>query len=137
LTLLPQDEARTRIPGSPYVVPGEFGEMVPSEYRCIAQWPTFLDRAWADLKPLTETDAFETAIGDSHSLVDTFFDRLRYTPKLAPDTLAAMGFGEETITELRDLFDTFKAGGRGVIPLSPLYAATVDAAGERRMLTFP
>jgi hypothetical protein len=137
LTLLSQDEARARIPGSPYVTPGEFGEMVPSEYRCIAQWPTFLDRAWSDLKPITETDAFETAVEDSYSLVDTFFDRLQYTPKLTPDTLAAMGFSEETIAELQELFSTFRAGGRGVIPLSPLYAATVDAAGERHGLTFP
>jgi hypothetical protein len=137
LTLLPQDEARARIPGSPYVVPGEFGEMVPSEYRCIAQWPAFLERAWADLEPITGTDEFGTAIERSHSLVDTFFGRLQYTPKLAPDTLASMGFDEGTIAELGDLFETFKAGGRGVIPLSPLYAATVDAAGERRTLAFP
>lgn len=133
-TMLPQDEARPMVPDS---LGADFGEMVPTEYRSMAQWPSYLDRLGTDLEPILDSDAFETAREESHSLVETYLDRLPYTPKIDPVTLTAMGFDEETVAKLQDLFAKFKRGGPQLMPLLPIYAATVDVAGERHPLTFP
>jgi len=133
-TMLPQDEARTALPNA---LAGGFGEMVPSVYRCFAQWPGYLDRAVADLEPVLESDSFETARADAVDLVETYLDRLPYTPRVDPAGLAGVGVDEETVADLRDLFGTFRAGGEELMPLLHVYVATVGAAGERDVLSFP
>jgi hypothetical protein len=136
--VLPNDEAREIVRG---VVPeshsGGFGEMVPTGYRSWARFPSYLERVWADIEPIVDAEAFETAREDAYSLIETYVDRLPYTPQVDPETLAGMGFDEGTVEELWELFATFERGGRRFVPLVPVYAATVDAAGERRALTFP
>jgi len=133
-TMLPQDEARPIVPGS---LAADFGEMVPTEYRSLAQWPSFLDQLGTDLDSIVNSDVFTTARDESHSLVETYLDRLAYTPQIDPDTLTTMGFDEETIGELQDFFAKFQRGGPQLMPLLPIYAATVNVAGERHPLTFP
>lgn len=133
-SMLPQDEAREAMPDD---LAGGFGGMVPSVYRCLAQWPPYLDRAWADLRPVVESDAFGDARTGAFDLAETYLDRLPYTPRVDPDALEGVGADEETVGELRDLFSTFRDGGERLLPLLSVYAATVDAAGERRALTFP
>lgn len=132
-TMLPQDEARAALPDD---LTGDFGEMVPSIYRCLAQWPPYAERAWTDLAPLVEGNAFETARGEALELAGTYLDRLAYTPQIDPETLERAGFDEETVTDLQDLFSTFYSSGVAVVPLLSVYAATVGAAGERDALAF-
>jgi hypothetical protein len=124
-TMVSHDEARAVIPDD---VAGDFGEMVPSVYRCLAQWPAYLERASADLRPVLGGESFRETRRDAFGLVETYLD---------PDGLAAVGATPETVDGLRDLFGTFLDGGREILPLLHVYAATVGAAGERRGVAFP
>lgn len=133
-SMLPQEEARAAMPDD---LAGGFGEMVPSVYRCLAQWPSYLDRAREDLRPAVESEAFEDARTDAVDLAETYLDRLPYTPRVDPDGLAGVGAAEEAVEELRELFSTFRAGGEELLPLLCVYAATVGAAGQRDALAFP
>jgi hypothetical protein len=133
-TMLPQDESRAAMPDT---LAGNFDGMVPSIYRCLAQWPSYLEHAWDDLAPLLQSDAFETAREEALDLADTYLDRLAYTPQVDPATLTEMGFDESTVDELQDLFAMFTATGNDVVPILPVYAATVETAGDRDTLTFP
>jgi hypothetical protein len=127
-TLLPQDESRAAVPDP---LADSFGPMVPSVYRCLGQWPSYLERAWTDIEPVLDTPAYERACEDAFALVERHLDRLAYTPRIDPDALAGAGVAAGTVEDLRELFGTFRAGGEAVLPLLPLYAATVGAAGER------
>jgi|APHM01.1.fsa_nt_gi Halocarboxylic acid dehydrogenase DehI. len=131
-TMLPQSTARDRLPEA---LTGEFGAMVPSIYRCLAQWPSYLDRAWADVKPVMTGDAYERAHESALALTETCVDRLAYTPRLRPDDLTNAGFATETVEELRELYAAFLSGAETVVPLLTVYAATVGATGERDALT--
>jgi hypothetical protein len=133
-TMLPQDQARDALP--PEIAAG-FGEMVPSVYRCFAQWPAYLDRAVADLEPILDSAALSTARTEAVDLVETYLDRLPYSPRVGPEGLAGVGVEEETVTELRDFIGTFRAGGEELMPLLHIYAATLGAEGERDALSFP
>lgn len=133
-TMVSQSDARAVMPDT---LAEEFGEMVPSVYRCLAQWPPFLDRAASDLRPLVESADVDDARSDAVELVETYLDRLPYTPRVDPEALAAVGADEATIAELQDLFATFRAGGETVLPRLHVYPATVGAAGERESLAFP
>jgi len=132
-TMLSQADARDALPGG---LASEFDEMVPSVYRCLAQWPPYLERAWDDLEALFESGAYATACEESFQLVETYLDRIPYTPQIDPEILDRMGFDEGTVTELRDLFATFRTAGASVLPQLSVYAATVGAAGEREALSF-
>jgi hypothetical protein len=133
-TMLSPADSRAAMPDG---LAGEFGGMVPSIYRCLAQWPSYPDRTWDDLEPVFGSEHFERAREDALALADAYLDRIPYTPRIGPDALAAMGFEETTVGELRDLFAVFNASGSEVVPLLPVYAATVGAAGERDALPFP
>jgi hypothetical protein len=133
-TMVSQEKARSTIPAD---LAGGFGEMVPSVYRCLAQWPPYLERVATDLQPIIESREYADASQKAFELAEAYLDRLPYTPRVDPDGLAHQGVDTETIEELRDLFETFLSGGKKVLPLLHIHAATVDAAGERRTLTFP
>jgi len=133
-TMLPQDRARERIPES---LSGDFGAMVPSIYRCLAQWPTYLERAWSDLEPVLGGDAYERAREEAFGLVDRHLDRLAYEPALDPTTLKRRGVDPGTVEGLQELFGTFRTGGETVLPQLCLYAATVGADGQRDGLAGP
>lgn len=132
-SMLSQDETRAAMPDT---LAGNFGEMVPSIYRCLAQWPSYLNRAWDDLAPLLQSDTFEMAREDALELADIYLDRLAYTPRVDPTSLTEMGFEKSTVDELQNLFANFNSSGSEVVPLLPVYARTVGASGDRDALTF-
>jgi hypothetical protein len=133
-TMVSQQKARSAVPAD---LASGFGEMVPSVYRCLAQWPAYLERAAADLQPVIESRKYADASRNAFDLAETYLDRLPYTPRIDPDGLAGQGADTGTIEELCDLFETFLSGGKKVLPLLHIHAATVGAAGERRTLAFP
>jgi len=133
-TMLPQDAARRALPAS---LADSLGELVPSIYRLLAQWPSYLERAWRDLEPVFDGDAYAAARGEALDLVDAFVDRVPYAPRVDPDALRAAGFDDGTIADVRALYDTFHDIGTQVVPKLPVFAATVGAAGERDALSFP
>lgn len=104
------------------------GETLPSIYRCLAQWPAYLEGAWPAVQDaLSDLD---TAVPFGE--VATYVDELPYRPRIAPADLRAVGFPDGTIEELVGLFDAFNQGAGGtVLPAIVLHAATVDATGYR------
>lgn len=137
-TKLPNDEARERLRDifPPDHVGGLEG-MIPSGYRSWARWPSYLERAWTDLSPIVRSEAFESTRGSARDLLDTYVDRIPYTPAVDPETLTAKGWDENTVEELHDLFATFNEGAFAFVTLVPIYAATTGVLGERHALTFP
>lgn len=133
-TMASQEDAREAAPAD---LLDDFDEMVPSIYRVLAQWPSYLERAWDDLGPVFDGDAFAEARADVRDLVDAYLDRLPYEPQVDPETLSRRGFDDETVSELQAFYATFVEDGTAVVTTLPVYASTVDAAGEREGLTFP
>jgi hypothetical protein len=111
-----------------------FEEGLPSIYRTLAQWPPFFERMWADVEPRLERDAFADALERTDDLVSSFVDATPYRPRVAPDDLTGVWFDEETVADVQELFRQFNAGPvETVLPALPVFAATVDAAGEREL----
>lgn len=112
-----------------------FDDALPSVYRTLAQWPSYLEPAWRDLEPRLDGAAFETACDRSDDLVETFVDETPYRPQLAPDALDRAGFEEPIIEGVQGLFERFATGPvQTVLPALHALAATVDATGERDAL---
>jgi hypothetical protein len=107
---------------------------LPSVYRCLAQWPSYLRTAWDDLEGVFESGAFVRARERTDDLVDEFVGTVPYRPRLAPDDLRGVGMDDDAIEGVQELFRTFNTGPvETVLPALPAYAATVDAAGERSL----
>ena len=105
---------------------------LPSIYRCLAQWPDYLRTVWGDLDPVLSDGSFEGARDRTGELVDGFVDATPYRPRLDPDALSDAGLADDAIDDVADLFRSFNAGPVGtVLPLLPVYAATLDAGGYR------
>ncbi|WP_101297371.1 halocarboxylic acid dehydrogenase DehI family protein [Halegenticoccus soli] len=108
------------------------GDQLPSVYRCLAQWPGYLTRAWGDLEPVFRSDEFDAAGERVDDRLDRFVRSTPYRPRLAPEDLRGVGFDGETIDGVQWLFRRFNRGpARGVVRTLPAYASTVDAAGRR------
>lgn len=108
---------------------------LPSIYRTLAQWPSFLERLWTDIEQRLESDGFRTARERTDDLVASFVDSSPYRPRLAPDDLERSGFDEGSITAVQEVFQAFSTGpAETVLPALPIFAATVDATGERDIL---
>ncbi|WP_324665015.1 halocarboxylic acid dehydrogenase DehI family protein [Haloarcula sediminis] len=109
-----------------------FDDGLPSIYRCLAQWPVLFNTLWADLGSVLQHEPYERACGRADDLTDAFVDSAPYSPGLAPDALRAQGFDEALIEDVQGLFREFDEGALDdVIPGLHLWAATVDAVGER------
>lgn len=132
-SMVSQEETRAVLPDD---LGGSFGEMVPSIYRCLAQWPSYLERSTTDLQSVFESVAFDDVGTVAFDLAETYLDRIPYTPRVDPSGFVDVGEDEMTVAELRDLFETFRAGGEAVLPLVHVYAATVGSEGEREGLVF-
>lgn len=110
-------------------------EGLPSVYRCLAQWPGYLVRAWEDLDPVLAGAGFDTAVDRANRLVDEHVDRLPYSPRLAPDDLRRLGFDGDAIGDVQGLFREFNSGAiETVVPALPVFAKTLDVEGERAPL---
>jgi hypothetical protein len=109
------------------------GEDLPSIYRCLLQWPGYLEPAWDALEPRFEGPGFEAACGRSSELVESFIDRAPYRPALGQDALDAAGVGDVG-EDARELFRSFNSGPvETVLPALPVWAATVGSEGERSL----
>jgi hypothetical protein len=109
------------------------GDDLPSVYRCLLQWPGYLEPAWDALEPRFEGAGFEAACDRSADLVESFVDGAPYRPALGPDALDAAGVGDAA-ADARELFRSFNTGPvETVLPALPVWAATVGAAGERSL----
>lgn len=105
---------------------------LPSIYRCLAQWPDLLHTLWTDLGPVLRGPAFDDACARTDTLVTEFVDSLSYDPGVTPATLATWGLGDDQTEGLQTLFSEFNSGPVAtVLPAVPVFAATVDASGER------
>ena len=105
---------------------------LPSIYRTLAQWPGFFVPLWNDVEGVLRDDSFESGCADASAVVSEYVDSLPYVPQLGPESLASQGLDDEAIADLQALFHEFNSGAiETVVPALPIYAATVDAAGER------
>ena len=106
-------------------------EDLPSIYRCLCQWPGYLDPAWAALEPRFEGRGFEAACERSSEVVESFVDGAPYRPALGRDALDAAGVGAAA-EEAGELFRSFNGGPvETVLPALPVWASTVGSTGER------
>ncbi|PSQ09437.1 hypothetical protein BRC93_12810 [Halobacteriales archaeon QS_5_70_15] len=109
------------------------GDDLPSIYRCLLQWPGYLEPAWDALEPRLEGAGFEAACERSSELVESFVDRAPYRPALGQGALEAAGVGDAG-EDARELFRSFNSGPvETVLPALPVWASTVGAEGERSL----
>jgi len=109
-------------------------DTLPSVYRCLAQWPGYLDPAWDALAPRFESSAFDEAVARTTDLVDRYVDSVPYRPRLTQEDLRSGGFDASTVEAAASLFRTFSSGPvETVLPALPVWAATVGEAGERSL----
>jgi hypothetical protein len=111
-----------------------FDDTLPSVYRCLAQWPGYLDPAWDALAPRFESSAFDEAVARTTDLVDLYVDDVPYQPRLTREDLRSAAFSERTVEAAASLFQTFNSGPvLTVLPALPVLAATVGVSGERSL----
>jgi len=109
------------------------GDDLPSVYRCLLQWPGYLEPAWDGLEPRFEGSGFEAACERSSEVIESFVDGVPYRPALGQDALDAAGVGDAA-EDARELFQSFNSGPvETVLPALPVWAATVGADGERSL----
>ena len=104
---------------------------LPSIYRCLAQWPGYLDPAWDDLEPALRDDGFTDGCAAARTVVEDYVESLPYVPQLDPETLPG-GIDDDAVAEFRELFREFNHGPIGtVVPAIHVFADSVGVAGER------
>jgi hypothetical protein len=109
-------------------------EGLPSIYRCLVQWPEFLETVWTDLCPLREDGAFEPVSDAARAEVASFVESTPYRPQLSPDAIGAAGFEPAVVEDAADLFGRFNGSIAGtVLPMLPILAATVAVEGKRKL----
>jgi hypothetical protein len=107
-------------------------DTLPSVYRCLAQWPAYLDRAWRDLEPVFVDDPFSSAREAADETTASFVDGIAYRPRIAPEDLRSAGFSGDAVEDCRELFRPFADGPvKTVIPAIPAFAATLSVVGHR------
>jgi len=140
VTVLDSDAAREAAPETVEAIESYHDTaFLPSIYRCLAQWPTYLGAVWADTEPLRGSDGadgrpgFVAARQAADETVTTFVERPPAPFTVTTDGLAAAGVDDpaDALADLRNTFAAFAAGASGVLPFLHAYAATVDATGER------
>jgi hypothetical protein len=139
VTVLDSDAAREAAPDTVADIDAHHGTtFLPSIYRCAAQWPSYLERAWTDFEPLRAGDddsggSFAAAERAADETVDGFLERPPAPFTVTTDELAAAGVTDpaDALSDLQSTFATFASGVSGVLPALHALAATVDATGER------
>jgi hypothetical protein len=103
-------------------------EGLPSIYRCLVQWPGYLETVWTDLAPVRKPGAFDPVSEAAREAVGSFVESLAHRPRLSPDALRSAGFDEGVIEDVSGLFGEFNGAiADTVLPVLPVYAATVGA----------
>lgn len=139
VTVLDSDAARDAAPDTVADIDAYHGTaFLPSIYRCAAQWPSYLERAWADLEPFRAATVdspgdFAAAEAAADGTVAEFLDRPPAPFTVTAETLAAAGVDDpdDALADLQETFAAFASGVSGVLPVLHALAATVDATGER------
>jgi hypothetical protein len=144
VTVLDSDAARAAAPDTLDAIEAFHATaFLPSIYRCLAQWPSYLETAWADTAPLRDAGSdsdggdapagFDAAREAASECVEAFVGRPPVAVTVTTDGLAAAGVDDpaDALADLRNTFAAFAAGASGVLPFLHAYAATVDATGER------
>lgn len=140
VTVIDSDAAREAAPDTVADIDAYHGTaFLPSIYRCAAQWPAYLERAWTDLEPFRARDAddsggsFAAAEIAADETVDEFLGRPPVPFTVTTEGLAAAGVDdpEAALSDLQGTFAAFASGVSGVLPVLHALAATVDATGER------
>ncbi|WP_276260104.1 halocarboxylic acid dehydrogenase DehI family protein [Haloglomus litoreum] len=137
VTVIDSDAAREAAPDTVEAIEEYHATaFLPSIYRCLAQWPSYLETVWADTAPLREVDGdagFDAARQAADEVVASFAERPPVPVAVTTDGLAAAGVADpdDALADLRNTFAAFAAGASGVLPFLHAYAATVDATGER------
>lgn len=135
-TMVPTEEVPPAAEDAVAAIQGFHGidEGLPSVYRCLAQWPGYLDRAWGDLAPVLDGDGFDDAVERADDVVGEHVDRIPYSPRLAPEDLRGLGLDDGTVEDVQGLFRAFNTGAiETVIPALPVFARTLDVEGERSL----
>lgn len=140
VTVLDSDAAREAAPDTVADIDAYHGTaFLPSIYRCSAQWPSYLERAWTDLEPLRtappddSVGSFAAAERAADETVDGFLERPPVPFTVTTEGLAAAGVDDpaDALSDLQNTFAAFASGVSGVLPVLHALAATVDATGER------
>jgi hypothetical protein len=111
-----------------------FDEGLPSIYRCLTQWPTFLARLWDDVGDVLTGERFVAAREAASERTAEFVESLPSAPRLTPEDLRTAGFDDDLVADVRALFRRFDGGpATTVVPALPIFANTVGVAGPRRL----
>jgi hypothetical protein len=136
VTVLGSDAAREAAPDAVGAIEDYHGTaFLPSIYRCLAQWPSYLETVWTDTAPLREADevGFDAAREAADETVAAFIEAPPAPFTVTTEGLAVAGVDdpEDALADLRNTFAAFAAGASGVLPFLHAYGATVDATAER------
>lgn len=82
-----------------------FGEGLPSIYRTLAQWPTFLERMWTDVEPHLTSDAFGAVRERTDGIVRRSWTGRRTTHGSPPTTWRVPGSARTSSRTSRGCFD--------------------------------
>lgn len=134
VTVLDSDAAREAAPDTlDSVETFHSTGFLPSIYRCLAQWPSYLETVWNDTNRLRTVGGFDAAREAAYERVEGFVERPPVAVTVTTEGLAAAGVDDpaDALSALRNTFAAFAAGASGVLPFLHAYAGTVDATGER------
>lgn len=110
-----------------------FSEGLGTIHRILAQWPSFMRKAWEDISPILSSDAYREARSESEAVTESFVDSTPYRVRLSPDDLRSAGIEATTVNDFVEYFESFKTPAKSAIPTLPLYAAVADATGRRSL----
>ena len=101
---------------------------VNTDYRALARWPSYLQRAWAGLRPNVGTVQYERAVTRTHVRAVEEICRLPNPGRLTPEGLQSAALRDAPLEEVRDVVRLFQWLLPGLI---------VNVAFLRTQLTSP
>lgn len=81
---------------------------VNTDYRALARWPSYFERAWTDLEPNLETESYESHCRAIHTKALSVAMGLPNPAGLAPDRLLAAAAEDGGVDEIRDVCRLFQ-----------------------------
>ncbi|MEO1330969.1 MAG: hypothetical protein AAFW46_15045, partial [Pseudomonadota bacterium] len=76
--------------------------------RALARWPSYFERAWADLKPAIGTPGYEAAVARTHETAVALVRRLPNPGGLTPHALRASAAADGDAAEVRAVVGLFQ-----------------------------
>ena len=79
-----------------------------TDYRALARWPSYFQRAWAGLKPNVGTVQYERAVTRTHARA---VEEIRVLPnpgRLTPESLQSSALRDAPLEEVRDVVRLFE-----------------------------